>query len=160
EEAIRLDPKEPVYYRNFATTVYLYRKDVREYYHINEGQVFDKSLALYQAAMSLDPSNLVLATDYAISFYGIKPLRTNDALVAWTNALNITRDDNEREGVEVHLARVKIAAGMYDEAQGHINTLTNPVFSGMKNLLTKSMAYHKSNTNGTMDSLTDEPPAP
>ena len=28
-EAIRLDPTEPVYYQNFATTVYLYRKDAR-----------------------------------------------------------------------------------------------------------------------------------
>ena len=31
-EAIRLDPTEPVYYQNFATTVYLFRKDAREFY--------------------------------------------------------------------------------------------------------------------------------
>lgn len=158
EEAIRLDPKEPVYYQNFATTVYLYRKDVREYYHLNEAQVFDKSLALYQQAMALDPSNLVLATDYAVSYYGIKPLRTNDALVAWTNALKIARDDNEREGVEVHLARIKIAAGLYEDAQGQIDMLTNPAFAGMKNLLVKSMAYHKSpQPNTSIDSVSDEP---
>ena len=157
EEAIRLDPKEPVYYQNFATTVYLYRKDVREYYHINEAQVFDKSLALYQAAMSLDPSNIVLATDYAESYYGIKPLRTNDALVAWSNALNIARDDNEREGVKVHLARVKIAAGMYDNAQSDLNSLTNPAFADMKTRLTKSMANHKNPPpDTTVDSLSDE----
>ena len=36
EKAIQLDPKEPVYYDNFATTVYLYRKDVREHYHLTE----------------------------------------------------------------------------------------------------------------------------
>ncbi len=72
-EAIRLDPTEPVYYQNFATTVYLFRKDAREFYHINEQQVFDKALGLYRQAMKLDPSNLVLATDYAESYYGIKP---------------------------------------------------------------------------------------
>ena len=35
EKAIELDPKEPLYYDNFGTTVYLFRKDAREYYHIN-----------------------------------------------------------------------------------------------------------------------------
>ena len=119
-EAIRLDPTEPVYYQNFATTVYLFRKDAREFYGITEQQVFDKALGLYQQAMKLAPDNLVLATDYAESYYGIRPLRTNDALVAWTNCLNICKDDNEREGVQIHLARIKIAAGRFDEAQAHL----------------------------------------
>ena len=108
-EAIRLDPTEPVYYQNFATTVYLFRKDAKEFYHIDEQQTFDKALGLYRQAMQLAPSNLVLATDYAESYYGIRPLRTNDALMAWTNAFNIARDDNEREGVLIHLARIKIS---------------------------------------------------
>jgi tetratricopeptide (TPR) repeat protein len=160
-EAIRLDPTEPVYYRNFATTVYLYRKDAREFYNINEGQVFDKALGLYKQAMKLDPENLVLATDYAESYYGIRPLRTNDALVAWTNALKVARDDNEREGVIVHLARVKIAAGLYDEAQGHLNELTNPAYADLKHRLTRSLADHKNPPKDTTpDPLSDELPAP
>ena len=52
-EAIRLNPAEPVYYQNFATTVYLYRKDAREFYHLDEQQVFDKALDLYREAMQL-----------------------------------------------------------------------------------------------------------
>src|ERR1019366_3170863 len=88
-EAIRLDPTEPIYYQNLATTVYLYRKDAREFYGINEQQVFDKSLALYRKAMQLDPRNFPLATDYAQSYYGIRPMRTNDTLMAWTNTLQI-----------------------------------------------------------------------
>ena len=86
-KAIELDPAESVYYQNLATTVYLFRKDAKEFYDINEQQVFDKSLALYHKAVQLDPDNFPLATDYAQSYYGIRPLRTNDALVAWTNAL-------------------------------------------------------------------------
>jgi len=142
-EAIRLDPTEPVYYQNFATTVYLYRKDAREYYHINEQQVFDKALGLYQQAMKLKPDDLVLATDYAESFYGIKPYRTNDALVSWTNALRVCKDENEREGVQLHLARTKIAFGYYDEAQGHLDTITNGVFGDLKRRLIRSLADHK-----------------
>ena len=138
-EAIRLDPSEPVYYQNFATTVYLFRKDAREFYGLTEQQVFDKALGLYRAAMKLAPNDLVLASDYAESYYGIRPLRTNDALMAWTNCLNICRDENEREGVQIHLARVKIAAGMFREAQGNLNTVTNPAFGDMKDRLERNL---------------------
>src|ERR1700733_5489127 len=142
-EAIRLDPTEPVYYQNFATTVYLFRKDVREYYGITEQQVFDKALGLYQQAMKLAPNDLVLATDYAESYYGIKPMRTNDALAAWTNCLNIAKDENEREGVLIHLARVKIAAGFFDEAQAHLDAVTNQAFADMKDRLIRNLARDK-----------------
>lgn len=142
-EAIRLDPNEPVYYQNFATTVYLFRKDAREYFNLTEQQVFDKALGLYQQAIKLEPENLVLATDYAESYYGIKPMRTNDALMAWTNCLKICKDDNEREGVLVHLARVKIYAGMFEEAQGHIDSLTNPAFADMKYRLERMAITYK-----------------
>ncbi|MEY2466028.1 MAG: hypothetical protein QOD03_549, partial [Verrucomicrobiota bacterium] len=104
-KAIELDPKEPVYYHNFGTTVYLFRKDAREFYHIDEQQVFDKALLLYSNAMRNDPTNFPLATDVAQTYYGIKPLRTNDALLSWTNALKLAHDEIEREGVYIHFAR-------------------------------------------------------
>jgi cytochrome c-type biogenesis protein CcmH/NrfG len=142
-EAIRLEPTEPVYYQNFATTVYLYRKDAREFYHINEQQVFDKALGLYLQAMKFDPDNFVLATDYAISYYGIKPFRTNDALVAWTNVLKIAHDENERESVQLHLARTKIAVGEYEQASNHLAVVTNAVFQDLRKRLYRSLLDHK-----------------
>jgi tetratricopeptide (TPR) repeat protein len=174
-EAIRLDPTEPVYYQNFATTVYLYRKDAKEFYRINEQQVFDKALGLYQQAVKLAPDNLVIATDYAESYYGIRPLRTNDALVAWTNALSLCKDENEREGVQLHLARVKTAAGFYDEAQAHLDAVTNAAFADLKNRLIRSLADHKNPppdsvaeistnsvapTNAVISAATNSPVAP
>jgi tetratricopeptide (TPR) repeat protein len=159
-EAIRLDPAEPIYYQNFATTVYLYRKDAREFYHINEQQVFDKALGLYQQAMKLAPDNLVIATDYAESYYGIKPLRTNDALVSWTNALHICRDETEREGVLLHLARVKTAAGFYDEAQGHLDAVTNAVFTDLKTRLIRSLADHKNPPTNSVAEISTNSIAP
>jgi tetratricopeptide (TPR) repeat protein len=143
EEAIRLEPNEPVYYQNFGTTVYLFRKDAQEYYHLTEPQVFDKALALYRKALALEPDSLLAATDYAQSYYGIRPLRTNDALTAWTNALNLCKDENEREGVQLHLARVKISAGFYDQAQAHLNAVTNRVYADMRQRLERSLADHK-----------------
>ncbi|HEV2328120.1 MAG TPA: tetratricopeptide repeat protein [Verrucomicrobiae bacterium] len=144
-KAVELNPSEPVYYENWATTVYLFRKDAREFYRINEGQVFDKALALYQRAIKLDPSNFVLMTDYAESYYGIKPLRTNDALLAWTNALSIATNDLEREGVYVHLARVKILAGRFSEAEAQLNAITNSAYDELKRRLQRSLLWHETN---------------
>ena len=139
-KAIELDPAEPVYYQNLATTVYLFRKDAEAFYGINEQQVFDKALALYRKAMQLNPQNFLLAADYAESYYGIRPLRTNDAIGAWTNALQIAHDDNEREGVYLHLARIKIAAGRFAEARAHLNGVTNAAFADVKRRLERNLA--------------------
>jgi tetratricopeptide (TPR) repeat protein len=143
-KAIALSPNEPVYYQNLATSVYLFRRDAMSFYGITEPQVFDKSLELYRHAIQLDPDNFPLATDYAQSYYGIRPLRTNDALVAWTNALQIAHDDNEREGVFLHLARVKIAAGYFAEARDQLDAVTNSVYGDMKKRLEKNLAERES----------------
>lgn len=146
-KAIELDSNEPVYYQNFATTVYLFRKDAREFYNLSEQQVFDKALGLYLQAMKLAPDNFPLATDYAQSYYGIKPLRTNDALVAWTNTLAIARDDVEREGVYLHLARIKMSIGWFDESRGLLAAVTNGALADLKKRLVRSLHDHEYPTN-------------
>ncbi|MGA2246988.1 MAG: hypothetical protein ABSH48_18500 [Verrucomicrobiota bacterium] len=160
-EAIRLDPTEPVYYQNFATTVYLYRKDAREFYRLTEQQVFDKALGLYRQAMKLAPENLVLATDYAESYYGIKPLRTNDAVTAWSDCLKLCKDENERQGVTIHLARIEIAAGLFGEAQANLDTVTNTAFADLRNRLERSLADHKARKpEAAPEPATNAPVAP
>ena len=124
-KATELNPNEPVYFHNFGTTVYLFRKDVREHYGINEQQVFDKALELYDKSMKLDPTNFTLACDVAMTYYGINPRRTEPALVAWTNALKLAATPADRESVQIHLARVKLLDRRFEEAQAHLNTVTN-----------------------------------
>lgn len=137
--AIELDPTEPVYYENFGTTVYLFRKDAKEYYHINESQVFDKALLLYSNAVRLDPTNFLLATDVAESYYEIKPPRTDDALSAWTNALNVATTEVEREGVYIHMARFQMNDGRFAEARAHLDAVTNASFDSLKKLLVRNL---------------------
>lgn len=139
EKAIELNPSEPVYYQNFATTTYLFRKDAMEHYHITEPQVFDKALDLYVKALKLDPTNFPLATDLAQSYYGIKPVRTEDALQAWTNALMVAHDEIEREGVYIHLARFKLNAGRFAEAHAHLHAVTNENYAELKSRLTRNL---------------------
>jgi tetratricopeptide (TPR) repeat protein len=148
-KAIELNPAEPVYYQNLATMVYLFRMDARAFYGLSEEQVFDKALALDRKAMQLDPQNFLLAADYAESYYGIRPLRTNDALGAWTNALQIAHDDNERQGVNIHLARIKMAAGRFAEAHAHLNDVTNAAFADIKHRLERSLAERENTATNT-----------
>src|SRR5207249_7242733 len=138
-KAIELNPNEPVYYQNFATTVFLFRKDAMEFYQIDEQQVFDKALALYRKAMKLDPNNFVLASDYAQTYYGIKPIRTDDAIAAWEDALKIAGNNAEREGVYLHLARFKLNAGRFPEVHRHLDSVINEVYSELKQRLRRNL---------------------
>jgi pentatricopeptide repeat protein len=159
--AIELNPKEPVYYQNFGTTVYMFRHDAMEHYNITETQVFEKAMALYYKALDLDPENFVLATDVAQSYYGIKvPVTGNPeadkkaaekqtelALAAWHKALQLARDETERQGVYIHLARVLISAGRLEDARKNLNSVTNEILTTSKNTLLKKMARIEA-TNG------------
>lgn len=140
EKAIALDPKEPVYYQNFATTVFLFRRDVMEHYGFaDEQKVFDKALGLYRKAMELQPDNFYLAADLAQTFYGVKPPRHDEALKAWRRALELAGDDLEREGVRVHVARVLVQAGRYSEARSELGGITNAQYAVVKERIAKTL---------------------
>lgn len=143
-KAIQLNPLEPVYYHNFGTTVYLFRTDAKEFYGIDEQQVFAKAFGLYSNAMRLDPMNFPLASDVAQTYYGVKPLPTETALQAWTNALKIAHDEIEREGVYLHFARIKLLAGRFDEARAHLNTVTNQMYAQLKDRLERNLKERQS----------------
>jgi len=147
-KAIELNPREPVYYHNYGTTVFLFRKDAREHFGISEQEVFDKALELYAQALKLDPRNFPLATDIAQTFYGIKPLRTNDAFLAWNYALSIARDEIEREGVHTHLARLNRQIGRFDEARRHLAAVTNAMYGDLKKRLLESVEREEARTRG------------
>jgi tetratricopeptide (TPR) repeat protein len=149
DKAIELNAGESVYYHNLAVTVYMYRKDAGEYYHLEEQQIFDKALALYRQAIKLDPDNFILFTDYAESFYGTNPPRWKDGLEAWTEALKIARNDAEREGVYIHLARIHLKLGDFDQARANLDVVTNANYAEFKGRLTRNLnaALEKAKTN-------------
>lgn len=154
-KAIELQPKESLYYHNLAVHVYLFRNDAEQFYHLTETQVFDKSLDLYRSAIKYDPTNFILYTDYAESFYGTKPPRMKEGLEAWEACLKLARDETEREGVYIHLARIKTKLGRLDEARQHLDAVTNSMYASTKRSITRNLndAFEKQsapkNTNQT-----------
>lgn len=140
EKAIELAPREATYYRNFATMVFLFRRDVMAHYAItNEQLVFDKALTLYRKAAELAPTDFHVAADLAQTFYGIKPSRHEEALQAWRKALPLAGDDLEREGVRVHLARVLVQAGRLTEARTELDRITNAHYAEIKGRIQRTL---------------------
>jgi tetratricopeptide (TPR) repeat protein len=153
DKAIELSPKESVYYHNQATTLYLFRKDAMEHYGLTPSQHYERVMGAYRKALALDPENFPLATDVAQTYYGLKPASTNEssgagatlqahyeaALVAWRAALKLARDEVEREGVYVHLARVNIMAGHLEEARRHLKLITNGMYATVRQRLEKKI---------------------
>ena len=115
-----------------------------ETYRIDEEAVFNKALDLYRQAMKLDPTNLVLATDYAQSYYGIQPTRVEDALKAWNHCLTLAKNDVEKQGLYLHLARVELNAGRFDDAQKHLSLVKDPSMEDLKNRLQRNLDKKKS----------------
>ncbi len=171
-KAIELNPKEPVYVQNLATTVFLFRKDATNFYRLTEWQVFEKSLELYRQALRLDPTNFLLASDYAQTYYGIRTPEslaatardqlqrqlTSNALTAWTNAYELASDDLQRQGVATHLARVKLNSGRFDEARRDLESVTNEVYLALKQRLLRNLEEKRKQS--TEDALRPAQSAP
>jgi tetratricopeptide (TPR) repeat protein len=149
EKAIELDPEEPVYLQNLATVTYLFRKDAAEMYRIDEEGVFNKALDLYRRAMKLDPTNILLATDYAQSYYGIKPLRADDAIAAWKHALTLAKSDAEKEGIYLHLARVELNSGHFTEADQHLALVKDPEMQDLRDRLKRNLERKRTEAEGS-----------
>jgi tetratricopeptide (TPR) repeat protein len=156
QRAIELDPHEPVYYHNFGTTVYLFRQDAMQFFGINEQQVFDKALDLYARALQLDPTNFFLAHDIAQTYYGIRPLRTNEALLAWTYTLGLARDEVERQGVLIHLARINIMAGRFEKARELLGRVTEPSLSELKARVLRNLEHRETEAHRAAAEKTQE----
>ena len=78
-------------------------------------------------------------------YYGIKPLRTKEALAAWDYALKVANDDIEREGVYLHMARVELNSGQFDTARQHLNMVTNQMYNVLKSRLTRNLREKETN---------------
>lgn len=148
-KAIELNPAEKTYYQNLATTVFLFRKDAMAYYQLDEQHVFDKALDLYRQAMKLDPGNFLLASDYAQTYYGIRPVRSAEALAAWEAALKIAGTETERQGVYLHLARFKLNAGRFDDARRDLARVTEDVYAALKKRLERNLDKQEAEARGT-----------
>ena len=53
--------------------------------------------------------------------------------------MKIAPDAKEREGVYIHLARIKLNAGRFEEVHRLLNSVTNEMYASLKNRLTRNL---------------------
>jgi tetratricopeptide (TPR) repeat protein len=162
ERALSLNPREPLYHHNLGDVLYLFRKEAAEHYHIDENAVFAKVLQCYTNALRLDPGNFVYATDIATTYYAIRPLQLQPALQSWTNALRLAKDDVERQGVFLHMARINLAAGRLEEARRHLDAVTDEHYADLKARLARNLASQQTpatNAPATLNPTNSAPKA-
>ena len=147
EKAIKLNPNAAVYFHNYGTTVYLFRKDAMKYFDISETDVFDKALKLYRKALEQEPRNFDLAEDIAQTYYGIRNkavpprmARPDEALKAWAYALKIAPGEHERQGVYIHQARIHLQIDQVAEARLALDKVNLAVYQTLKDRVGKNLA--------------------
>ena len=62
--------------------------------------------------------------------------------------------------MQLHLARVKIAAGFPAEAQTHLDLVTNTAYLDLKKRLTRSLGEHQNGLTNAAAVIATNPPAP
>ena len=147
EKAIKLNPNAAVYFHNYGTTVYLFRKDAMKYFDISETDVFDKALKLYRKALEQEPRNFDLAEDIAQTYYGIRNkavpprmARPDEALKAWAYALKIAPGEHEKQGVYIHQARIHLQIDQVAEARLALDKVNLAVYQTLKDRVGKNLA--------------------
>jgi len=98
-------------------------------------QVFDRLwLCTAIRCASTQPTSPWLQT-IAQTYYGIKPARTEDALVAWTNDLKLASDELEREGVYIHVcAGSNSMPAAFGKPGPHLAAITNDVYNDLRSV--------------------------
>ena len=107
-KAIALAPDEPMFRFNWAVTCSLFRNDTRAVYGWDTAEIFRRSLAQLRAARDMAPLEFSYAKAYAEEFYLVPQPDWTEARVAWKVCLGLTSDDEQRQLVYCHLARVSI----------------------------------------------------
>lgn len=139
EEAIRLAPKEPLYVKNLAAVVYLFRREAMDYYLLNELQAIQLAQTLYEKAALMDPDDFVLATQLAQTCYYTIPFDVAKARAWWQKAYELASDEPERQGVILHFARIAILNNQFDEAQKQLDLITYKDYLPLKERLRENL---------------------
>lgn len=135
--AVRLVPHEAAYHRNLATSLFMYRKDAKDFFSVDEKTVFNMALREYRKARILEPENFELAKEMAQVHYAIRPFRASEALAEWDRVLALAEKDStvDIEEIYLNLGRVNYMAGNNVEARKWLSKVKSSVHEDIKSIL-------------------------
>ena len=154
-KAIELSPKEPLYYQNQARNLYLFQEDAAVFLKTNLPAALIKAQDYYRQALSLSPTNFVIATDLAQTFYAVRVALTNSpevnhrvvdglvgqAMEAWKQAEKLAGSKTQLEGVWIHMARIQMNAKRWDEARLILRRVTLPEYEDTRKAMLEKIQH-------------------
>ena len=155
ERSIALAPDVATYCRNLGSAIVHFRTNAMTYYELSEQAVLDKGLKFLRQAQKQESDDFPLATEIAQVYYGLQPPRVDEALQAWETAQKLSVDDVERDGVRLHLARVNLQAGRFEEAHRQLGLIKYAGYADLKRKLAEQLAQAE-----TPATNTNAPPSP
>ncbi len=139
QKAFELDPTDPVYHFNWATTCILFRNESREAYGWSEDEIFRHSLDEFRKARDVAPNEYQYATGYAESFILWLKADWNEALAAWEYCRQHAPTELERQRVYCQLARVCLKLGRQDEARAWLEKVNVGELQSQRELLVRRL---------------------
>ncbi|HTS20053.1 MAG TPA: tetratricopeptide repeat protein [Verrucomicrobiae bacterium] len=156
QTAIDLEPKEPIFRFNWATTCQLFRNESKAVYGWNVDEIFQHCLEQFRAARDLDPTNFDMSSTYAETFYQMPKPDWPAAYEAWQFCLRQPLNDHQRAFVSGHLTRVCIRLGRIDEAKQWVAKLAGADQDSVRRALEQKIAALSQNQSGSAP--TNPPP--
>jgi tetratricopeptide (TPR) repeat protein len=154
QTAIDLEPTEPIFRFNWATTCQLFRKESHAVYGWSVDEIFQHSLEQFRAARDLDPQNYDLSSTYAETFYQMPKPDWPGAYDAWQFCLRQPLNDSQRQFVWANLARVCTRVGRYDEAKEWASKLSGREQETVRRAIERKIAeLSKANTAATATNI-------
>jgi tetratricopeptide (TPR) repeat protein len=124
QKAFELDPTDPVFRFNWATTCILFRNDAKAVYGWSEDEIFRHSLDEFRKARDIATNEYQYATAYAESFVLWKKTDWQEALDAWQYCAKAAPTELERQRAYSNLARACIKLDRYDDARAWLDKIT------------------------------------
>ncbi len=140
QKAFELDPTDPVFHFNWATTCILFRNDAKTVYGWNEEEIFRHSLDEFRKARDLAPQEYDYATSYAESFILWSKADWTEALTAWEYCREHAPTELERQRAYCQLARVCLKLDRPEEARAWLGKVTVGELQSQRELLARRLA--------------------
>jgi tetratricopeptide (TPR) repeat protein len=152
QKAIDLEPTEPIFRFNWATTCQMFRNESHAVYGWSKEEIFQHSLDQFRQARDLVPQDFEMASTYAETFYMMPKPNWQGAYDGWQFCLKQPLNNDQRQFVYANLARTCIRLGRTDEARQWTAKLTDQGQASIRRTLERRiaesrMAVGPANTN-------------
>lgn len=139
-DAIRLSPKEPLYYYQLGNLLHYFREEFVQD-GVLTGEHLDKQMFdAFKRAAELGEENLAYVYRYAECFYDIPDADMEAALKEWERIETLTEDETDKQLVRLHQANVHLLLGNKSVVPIILEKVTDPNLKDNKEKLLEEAA--------------------